>query len=200
MGGWLGWKLQEGCSLTYLQENNFQLSRVVNCSEPPECCQRKMQSCFNGQLRKLKKESEVRLGSCWEIETLSKKKRPSWTSRIPSEKAFSSLCSTIFTSDLFVAFDGRHLSNSSIAEVLVIVVRECYLTKKLSMKFHCSLKVIKGNKKNKFSKKQRILHKQTIEIKQVKQMATLRYNYSSSQTAEFHPSLRVSRDHSTLQP
>ena len=63
-----------------------------------------------------------------------------------------------------------------------------------------SLKVIKGNKKSKFLKKQQLLHKQTIEIKQVKQMATLKYNYSSSQKAEFHPSLRVSRDHLTLQP
>ena len=30
-----------------------------------------------------------------------------------------------------------------------------------------------------------MLHKQTIEIEQLKQMATLKYNYSSSQTAEF---------------
>ena len=67
------------------------------------------------------------------------------------------------------------------------------------MKFHFSLKVIKGNKKSKISKKQKIMYKQTIETKQVKQMATLKYNYSSSQNAEFHPSLRVSRDHSTLQ-
>ena len=67
------------------------------------------------------------------------------------------------------------------------------------MKFYFSLKVIKVNKKSKFSKQQ-MLHKQTIEIKQVKQIATLKYNYSSSQTVEFHPSLRVSRDHSTLQP
>ena len=68
------------------------------------------------------------------------------------------------------------------------------------MRFFLSLKVLKGNKKSKFSKKQQILQKQSIEIKQVKQMATLKYNYNSSQTAEFHPSLRVSRDHSTLQP
>ena len=68
------------------------------------------------------------------------------------------------------------------------------------MKFYFSLKVIKRNKKYKFSKTQQILHKQTIEVKQIKQMAALKYNYSSSQTAEFHPSLRVSRDHSTLQP
>ena len=68
------------------------------------------------------------------------------------------------------------------------------------MQFYFSLKVIKVNKKSKFSEKQKVLHKQTLEIKQVKQMATLKYNYSSSQTAEFHPSLRVSRGHSTLQP
>ena len=67
------------------------------------------------------------------------------------------------------------------------------------MKLYFSIKLIKGNKKSKFSKKQQILHKQTIEIKQVKQMATLKYSYSSSQTAEFHPLLWVSRDHSTLQ-
>ena len=58
----------------------------------------------------------------------------------------------------------------------------------------------KGTKKVKFSKKQKVLHQQTIEIKQVKQIATLRYNYSSSQKVEFHPLLRASRDHSTLQP
>ena len=55
----------------------------------------------------------------------------------------------------------------------------------------------KGTKK---VKKQQILHQQTIEIKQVKQIGTLRYNYSSPQTVEFHPLLRASRDHSTLQP
>ena len=48
--------------------------------------------------------------------------------------------------------------------------------------------------------KQQMFHKQTLEIRQVKQMATLKYNYSSSQTAEFYPSLRVSRGLSTLQP
>ena len=50
------------------------------------------------------------------------------------------------------------------------------------MKFYFSLKVIKVNKKIELSKKHQMLHKQTIEIKQVKQMATLKYNYSSSQT------------------
>ena len=49
-------------------------------------------------------------------------KRPTWTSRMPSENASSSLCSTIFTSVFFVAFDGRHLSNSSIREVSEINV------------------------------------------------------------------------------
>ena len=69
------------------------------------------------------------------------------------------------------------------------------------MNFYCSLKVIKekGTKKGKFSKKQQISHQQTIEIKQVKQIATLRYNYSSSQKVELHPLLRASRDHSTLE-
>ena len=36
------------------------------------------------------------------------------------------------------------------------------------MKFYFSLKVIKVNKMSKFSRKQQMLHKQTIEIKQVK--------------------------------
>ena len=68
------------------------------------------------------------------------------------------------------------------------------------MKFYFSLKVFKWNKKRKIPKKQQLLHKQTIEIKQVKQLATNKYNYSFSPTAELHPSLRVSRDYSTLQP
>ena len=43
-------------------------------------------------------------------------KRPRWTSRIPPENDCSSLCSTLFTTDFFVAFGGRHLSNSSLWE------------------------------------------------------------------------------------
>ena len=71
----------------------------------------------------------------------------------------------------------------------------------MTMNFYCSLKVIKERQqKGKFSKKQQKLHQETIEIKQVKQIATLRYNYSSSQTVELHPLLRASRDYSTLQP
>ena len=58
----------------------------------------------------------------------------------------------------------------------------------------------KGTKKVNFREKQQILHQQTIEIKEVKQIATLKYDYSSSQMVEFHPLLRASRDHSTLQP
>ena len=58
----------------------------------------------------------------------------------------------------------------------------------------------KGTKKDKFSKKQQFLQQETIEIKQVKQIAQLRYNYNSSQKVELHPLLRASRDHSTLQP
>ena len=54
-------------------------------------------------------------------------------------------------------------------------------------------------KKTNFQKQQK-LHQQTIEIKQLKHITTLKCNYSSSQTAEFHPLLRASRDHSTLQP
>ena len=44
------------------------------------------------------------------------------------------------------------------------------------MKLYFSLKVNKVNKKNKLSGKQQILQKQTIEIKQLKQTATLEYN------------------------
>ena len=116
--------MHERCSVTcYLQENKFQLSRVVNRSKPLECCQRKVQSCFNGQLRKLKKKREISLGSCWEIGTLSNLKRPSWTSPIPSENASSSLCSTISATDFFVAFDGRHLSIRSIRELSEVNVK-----------------------------------------------------------------------------
>ena len=49
------------------------------------------------------------------------------------------------------------------------------------------------------SEKQQILQQRTEEIKQLNQKATLKYIYSSSQTAEFHPLRRFSRDHSTLQ-
>ena len=72
----------------------------------------------------------------------------------------------------------------------------------MSMNFYCSVKVIKEREQKKvnFRKKQQILQQQTIEIKQVKQIATLRYNFSSSQKVELHPLLRASRDHSTLQP
>ena len=106
-----------------MQENNFQLSRVVNFSKATECCQGKVQSGFNGQLGKLKKEGKVSLGSCWEIGSLSNMKRPSWTSRTLSENASSILCSTVFTGDFFVPFDGRYLSNSSIGEVFEVNVK-----------------------------------------------------------------------------
>ena len=43
-------------------------------------------------------------------------KRPSWTSRIPSGNAPSSLCSTFFLTDSFIAFDKRQLNNSSVRE------------------------------------------------------------------------------------
>ena len=59
---------------------------------------------------------------------------------------------------------------------------------------------VKGTEPRKFSKKQQTLHQQTIENKQLKQKATLKNNYSSSQTAEFFPLHRVTRHHSTLQP
>ena len=39
-----------------------------------------------------------------------------------------------------------------------------------------------------------------MELEQLKQITTLECSYSSSQTVEFHPLLRASRDHSTLQP
>ena len=68
----------------------------------------------------------------------------------------------------------------------------------MSMNFYFSLKVMKEKKqKVNFQKNN---HQQTIEIKQLKQIATLKCNYISSQMVEFHPMLRVSRDHSTFQP
>ena len=82
-----------------------------------------MQSCFNGQLRKLEKQTELSLGSCWEIGTVSEMKHTSWTSRIPSENDSSSLCSTFFTSDFFVAFDERNWSNSSKKELSEVNVK-----------------------------------------------------------------------------
>ena len=56
------------------------------------------------------------------------------------------------------------------------------------------------NKKSNFSKsKQQLMRQQTTEIKQLEQIATPKYKYSSSQTMEFHPLLRTSEDHSTVQ-
>ena len=49
--------------------------------------------------------------------------RPCRTSCIQSEIASSSLCSTIFTTHVFIAYDGRHLSNSSIREVSAVNVK-----------------------------------------------------------------------------
>ena len=44
-----------------------------------------------------------------------------------------------------------------------------------------------------------MLYQQAIEIKQLKQIATLKYKYISSQTVEFPPLVLAARDHSTLQ-
>ena len=68
------------------------------------------------------------------------------------------------------------------------------------MNFYFSLKVMKERKKKVIFQKQELLHQQTMENKQLKQIFTLKCSYSSSQTAESHPMLRVSTDHSTLQP
>ena len=69
------------------------------------------------------------------------------------------------------------------------------------MNFYFSLKVIEEiEQKSKFSKERQIMHQKRIEIKQVKQTATIKYNYKSSQMVQFHPLFRFSRDHSTLQP
>ena len=57
----------------------------------------------------------------------------------------------------------------------------------------------KGTKKKFFKKNNKYCTNKQY-IKQVKQIAILKYKYSSSQTAEFHPLLRDSRYHSTLQP
>ena len=49
-------------------------------------------------------------------------------------------------------------------------------------------------------RKKKFLNQQTIEIKQLKEVATTKDSYSSSQPAEIHPMLRASRDHAPLQP
>ena len=69
------------------------------------------------------------------------------------------------------------------------------------MNFYSSLKVIKEKEqKNNFSNKQQVLHQLMIYIKQLKQLVTLKPNYSSSQKTELHPLLRISRDNSIFQP
>ena len=119
MGNYLEWKLHEGCFVTcYLQESNFQFSGVDICSKPPGRFERKVQSNFNGHSRKLIKSREVSLGNYWEIGTLNKMKRPNWLSpRMLSENASSSLCSTVFMSIIFIAFEGRILIKSSATAV-----------------------------------------------------------------------------------
>ena len=44
------------------------------------------------------------------------------------------------------------------------------------------------------------MQQQTTEIKQSKQIATFKYNYSSSQTVELRSLFQVSSDHSIFQP
>ena len=80
--------------------------------------------------------------------------------------------------------------------------KECYLTKILSTNFSFLLEVTEETevKKVKIFEKKQILQQQTIEIKQLKQINTIKYKYSLSQLTEFHPLLRVFRDHSTFQP
>ena len=59
--------------------------------------------------------------------------------------------------------------------------------------FFSSLKGFKEKQqKSKFSGNQQILHQQTIKINELKQTATLKYIYSSSQMAEFYSVLRAS--------
>ena len=65
------------------------------------------------------------------------------------------------------------------------------------MNFYFSLKDIK---KSNFSKIVQIMNQQTIEVRELKQIATLKNFCSSSQMAEYHPLLRVSSDHSSFQP
>ena len=47
--------------------------------------------------------------------------------------------------------------------------------------------------------KKQTLNEQTIESKHLEQIATIKNNYSSSQTVETHPLHRDAKDHSTLQ-
>ena len=48
----------------------------------------------------------------------------SWTTPLmPSKKAYSSLCSTLFTSLFFAGLEGRNLSNSSITGVSEVNVK-----------------------------------------------------------------------------
>ena len=54
--------------------------------------------------------------------------RSSTSLRMMSKNASSSLCSTIFLGDFFVAFEGRHLSNSSVTEVSEVNVMFSNLT------------------------------------------------------------------------
>ena len=77
-----------------------------------------------------------------------------------------------------------------------------FFYKKVVDEFYISLKVIKEKEQKKllFEKNKQILNQQKIEIIQLKEIATLKYNHSSAQTAEIHPLLRASRVHSTLQP
>ena len=109
---------------------------MINCLEPPDCCQGKVQS-----FEKTKEVKEVCLGSCWETGTLSKVKRPRWTSpRMLLKNASSSLCSTFFTGNFFVALEGRHWSNSSLGEVSEVNVKfvATWLKQRKKMTKYCS--------------------------------------------------------------
>ena len=69
------------------------------------------------------------------------------------------------------------------------------------MNFYCSLKIVKEREQKRLIFEKTTNFTPANNINQtVKQIATLRYNYKSPQNVEFHPLLRASRDHSTLQP
>ena len=72
------------------------------------------------------------------------------------------------------------------------------LNKACQWTFSSHSKLWKKRNKKVIFQKQQLMHQQTIEIKQLKQLTIVKGKYSSSEMAEFHPLLRASRDHATF--